>query len=65
MREYTKLLLVDDEPALRELLKTYLNMAGYNNIDIANDGELALDMINQKLTFILNGKDQLIKNMFL
>lgn len=46
MREYTKLLLVDDEPALRELLKTYLNMAGYNNVDIANDGEIALDMIN-------------------
>ena len=46
MRANTKILLVDDEPYLCELFRSYFTIAGYEQIHVAKDGETALDMIN-------------------
>ena len=41
----TKILVVDDIESLRELLKAYLDRLGYTNIQEAEDGKLALEML--------------------
>ncbi len=42
-----KILIVEDEPAIRELLKMALNEAGYKTLYEAEDGEKALEMVHR------------------
>jgi DNA-binding response OmpR family regulator len=44
--ENTKLLYVDDEEALRILVKSQLTMEGYS-VETAEDGDVALEMLQQ------------------
>lgn len=41
----TRVLIVDDMPSLRELLKAYLRRLGFRNIDEASDGREAYQMM--------------------
>lgn len=42
------LLVVDGQPTMRRIIRTLLNQIGFTNIDEANDGKVALDMVGQK-----------------
>jgi len=42
-----KILVVDDEPPIRELLKKYLSARGYR-VRVASDGQQALALVDQK-----------------
>jgi len=44
MNQNWKILVVDDEEIMRDLLKDYLEMSDYE-VDVAENGQLALDMI--------------------
>ncbi|MFP3360487.1 response regulator, partial [Planococcus sp. SIMBA_143] len=41
------ILIVDDDPHIRELINLYLTMEGYNVLQ-ANDGEEAMELVRQK-----------------
>ena len=41
------ILIVDDDPHIRELINLYLTMEGYNVLQ-ANDGEEAMGLVKQK-----------------
>lgn len=43
------ILVVDDMPAIRELVKGYLRQLGYREIFDASDGRQALDWVHQRL----------------
>lgn len=47
MSNKSKILIVDDEPMIRRILSTRLNMAGYDVV-LANDGEEALTVFKQE-----------------
>jgi sigma-B regulation protein RsbU (phosphoserine phosphatase) len=41
----SKILVVDDQPVVRKLLEVYLNAGGYRNLVFADDGDVALEVI--------------------
>ena len=43
----SRILIADDEGAMRNLLASILRQAGYHRIDQANDGQRALDMLTE------------------
>ena len=42
-----KILIVDDMAAMRKILKTLLGQLGYKNVDEAEDGKQALEILKQ------------------
>ncbi len=46
-RSNTKLVLVDDSPTIRSLLKNVLTKAGYKNLIFYNDGQQVLDFLEE------------------
>ena len=46
--EKKTILLVDDEPDVTELLKDFLELKGYENIETAGSGKEALEIISLK-----------------
>ena len=42
-----KILIVDDEESIRELLEMLLESNGFSNIKTASDGEIALEIIEE------------------
>jgi two-component system, chemotaxis family, chemotaxis protein CheY len=54
------ILLVDDSMAIRQTVQKALNSAGYTNIDVASNGNEALDKIKDAIT-----ANQLYKIIFL
>lgn len=47
MRQDMKILVVDDFPTMRRIVKNLLNDLGFNNIHEAEDGAAALPMLKQ------------------
>lgn len=43
----TRILVIDDMPSIRDLVKNHLKAMGYENVTEAGDGEAALKIINQ------------------
>ncbi len=63
MRPDLKILIVDDFPTMRRIVKTLMKQNGFNNFTEAEDGEQAIKMLQAELDYEMVVSDWNMPNM--
>ncbi|MBC7533149.1 MAG: chemotaxis response regulator CheY [Oligoflexus sp.] len=63
MKPDLKILIVDDFPTMRRIVRTLMKQNGYKNLTEAEDGEQALRMLNAEMDYEMVVSDWNMPNM--